>query len=233
MEKSVYHNQEVFVIVPCYNEEQAVIDEVISQLLESEYQVVLVDDGSDKKVKATLRKKSLHIIRHKINLGQGAALETGKQYALQHNAAFIVHFDADGQHAVTDIPHLLDTLVRDDIQIVFGSRFMTKKAKNLSAQKRIVLQIARYINFLFTGILLSDAHNGFRAFRGDCAKALTLTENRMAHATEILALVKKNNLLFQEVPVQINYTRYSIQKGQSVWNGVKIFFDLILNKLFQ
>lgn len=227
------NNSDVFVIVPCYNEQHSILLDVLVQLLKAEYNVVLVDDGTTEKIQLSLANESLHVIRHRINLGQGAALETGTNYALQKQAKYIIHFDADGQHCASDIPDLLNPLLIDNADIVFGSRFLGTDATQIPSTKRILLQIARYINYVFTGILLTDAHNGLRALNLKAASQLRITENRMAHASELLMLVRNKKLRYTEVPVQIKYTAYSLQKGQSIWNSIRIFFDLILHKLFQ
>jgi hypothetical protein len=91
---------------------------------------------------------------------------------------------------------------------------------------------ARIINFLFTGIMLSDAHNGLRAINRTALEKIIITENRMAHATEILFEIKKHGLTLKEVPVKINYNDYSRNHGQSAWNSIKIFFDILFYKLF-
>jgi hypothetical protein len=99
--------------------------------------------------------------------------------------------------------------------------------------KKVVLHTARLINYIFSGLLLSDAHNGLRAFNATALQKITITENRMAHASEILFEIKKHKLRFKEVPVTISYTAYSKKKGQSIWDSVRILFDLILHKLFK
>lgn len=93
--------------------------------------------------------------------------------------------------------------------------------------------MARYVNFLFTGLLLSDAHNGFRALNRKAAELIRIKENRMAHASEILILVKKHKLRLKEVAVEVRYTEYSKAKGQSGWNSIRILFDLLLHKLLR
>lgn len=226
------YNKDIFVVVPTYNENNEILHTLVSQLIEENYTVVVVDDGSMLLPELHLNKPTLHIIRHKINLGQGAALQTGSTYAIMMGAKYIVHFDADGQHLVSDIPTLINPLLCGKSDVVFGTRFH-KTATLIPANKRILLRIARFINYIFTGVLLTDAHNGLRAFTSDSASKLQITENRMAHASEILFLVKKNTLRFTEVPVHVYYTDYSKQKGQSAWNSIRIVFDLLLHKLFE
>ncbi len=226
------YNTDIFVVVPTYNENNEILKTLVSQLIGENYTVVIVDDGSMLLPELHLNNPRLHIIRHKINLGQGAALQTGSTYALQMGAKYIVHFDADGQHLVSDIPTLTNPLLSGESDVVFGTRFH-KTTSSIPTNKKILLRIARFINYIFTGMLLTDAHNGLRAFTSNSASKLQITENRMAHASEILFLVKKKGLRFTEAPVHVSYTNYSKRKGQSAWNSIRIVFDLLLHKLFE
>ena len=222
-----------YIIVPAYNELD-MLRPTVSSLLKTGYTVVVVDDGSDADTSTLLYDLQVHILRHRVNLGQGAALQTGNSYALQNGAEIIVHFDSDGQHRTSDIETLVAPILSNEFDVTLGSRFlMNPKPANISFMRTMVLHAARYLNFLFTGLLLTDAHNGLRAMNKHAAQQLILTENRMAHASEVLFLLKKNKLRFKEVPVTIDYTLYSKQKGQSSLNSIRIFFDLLLHKLFE
>lgn len=223
----------IYVIVPAYNE-QAMLRSTISSLLTTGYTIVVIDDGSSTDQSALLTGLPIHFLRHRMNLGQGAALQTGNNYALQQGARIIVHFDSDGQHQTSDIDQLLVPILSNEFDVTLGSRFLIKhQPTTISFFRKSVLHAARYLNYFLTGLLLSDAHNGLRAMNRSAAQQLVLNENRMAHASEILFLLKKNKLRFKEVPVTINYTHYSKQKGQSSWNSIRIFFDLLLHKLFE
>jgi polyprenyl-phospho-N-acetylgalactosaminyl synthase len=225
--------RDVYVIVPAFNE-QEVIRNVITELLQSPYEVIVVDDGSSPSLKSTLSNiEGLHYIRHKVNLGQGAALQTGIDYALRRNASYIVTFDADGQHAAADIERLLSPLQDNEAVITLGSRFLEKNMHNAPAGRKWLLNAGRVVNYFFTGLYLSDAHNGLRAMTREAAGKFRLKENRMAHATEFLFAIRKHGLKYKEVPAVVTYTRYSKAKGQSVFNSIRIFFDLVLHKLFE
>lgn len=223
---------DTFIIVPAYNEGK-MLQSAVKQLSSCGYSVVVVDDGSFINQQSYLQNDPVYFLRHKINLGQGAALETGTVFALEKGAKYIVHFDADGQHRTEDVPALLQPVLNNDCDVIFGSRFLTKSAVEMPLLKKLLILTGRYINYLFTGLLLSDAHNGLRAMNRVAAEKIRITENRMSHASEILFLVKKHKLRFREVAVTIIYTDYSKEKGQSSWNSIRIFFDLILHKLFK
>jgi polyprenyl-phospho-N-acetylgalactosaminyl synthase len=222
----------VFVIIPAYNE-HVVIRQVVEQLLVYNYSVVVIDDGSDQELRPLVNNLPVWTLRHRVNLGQGAALQTGIEFALEKQAQYIVTFDADGQHHANDIDSLLQELVDKKAGIVFGSRFLEGATHNMPSRRKTVLQLARYLNYLFTGLLLTDAHNGLRAMTRAAAASIHLRENRMAHATELLSQVRKQKLHYSEIPVHIHYSEYSRKKGQTIWSGFRIFFDLLLNKIFK
>jgi polyprenyl-phospho-N-acetylgalactosaminyl synthase len=222
---------QVFVIIPAYNE-QEVLQQTVVALLSFGYTVVVVDDGSVVPQQQQLATLPVKVLRHSINLGQGAALQTGMDYALQQGAVYMVHFDADGQHRPEDIPALLQPLQEGFCDVTLGSRFLNKNS-TVPFIKRLLIFAGRLLHLLYTGLWLTDAHNGLRAFTRQAATRIRITENRMAHASEILFLIQKFRLRFREVPVLIMYSAYSRSKGQSAWNSIRIFFDLLLHKLFQ
>ena len=221
----------IFLIIPCYNE-AGIIRETIATVIEKGYSIIVVDDHSTDNTKELLKDVALIYIRHRLNMGQGAALQTGISVALKKGAEYLVTFDADGQHDVNDIDGMLQKLNERQLDIVLGSRFLPGAGGNVSAGRKLLLKAACYLNYVFTGILLTDAHNGLRVMNRHAAKSIHLKENRMAHATEILTEIKKHGLKFGEFPVHIHYSGYSKKKGQSLLNSIRIFFDLVLNKIF-
>ena len=221
-----------FIVIPVFNE-GAVLNTVISHLSIYSYKIIIVDDGSDKVVNPVLGYRNVYFLRHKVNLGQGAALQTGIEFALSKGAEHIVTFDADGQHMASDVEKLLQELKNNTVDIVMGSRFLAEASHNMPRARKIMIKVARYINFFFTGLLLTDAHNGLRAFNKKAASAICITENRMAHATEILSIIKKKKLRYREVPVCIEYSSYSLKKGQTLWSSFRVFLDLLLYKIFR
>ncbi len=225
------NTKDVFVIIPAYNEEK-VIKKVLHELSPMRYSIVVVDDGSGQELGGLLKGFPVFLLRHRVNLGQGAALQTGIEFALSRKAKFIVTYDADGQHQATDIDKLLEPLVSREADIALGSRFILNNSR-IPAGRRFVLQIARFINYFFTGLLLTDAHNGLRAMTAEAAAKIHLRQSGMAHATEIIGEVKKQRLRYKEIPVTIHYTDYSRKKGQTVWGSFRIFFDILLNKIFK
>lgn len=219
-----------FVIIPAYNESDVIVSTILP-LLKKEYEVVVVDDGSTNSVEEYIKNLPVHFLRHEINLGQGAALQTGMDYVKKFSPDFVVHYDADGQHNADDIDGFITVMIDKGADIVLGSRFLNKETKELvPVKRRLILRIARVLNWLFTGLLLTDAHNGLRVMKGSVLHKMRLTETRMAHATEILRLIKKNKLNYAEASTKISYTAYSIQKGQKSSNSINILIDLLLHR---
>lgn len=226
------NRSKVFVVIPSFNEAKQ-LRKTVLPLVKNGYSVVVVDDCSADNTKESIQDLSIFYLRHPINLGQGAALQTGMEFSVQQDAEFVIHFDADGQHDYNEIPLLLNALKAQNVDVALGTRF--KRQEDIAAippMRKMILRVAIMVNGFTTGLWLSDAHNGFRAFTKEAASKIKITENRMAHATEILSLIKKSKLKVVEVPVHIEYTDYSKLKGQSSANSINILIDIILNKLF-
>jgi glycosyltransferase involved in cell wall biosynthesis len=220
-----------FVIIPAFNEER-VIRSVVERVLTLGVHVVVVDDSSEDRTLEMIKDLPINILHHSINLGQGAAIQTGIDFALQRGAKYLITFDADGQHDEQDIPLLIDTLIQKHRDVVLGSRFLGT-AINMSRSRRWLLKGAILFTRLTLGLRLTDVHNGIRAFRSEAAKALRISQNRMAHASEILYKIKKAKLSFTEVPSTIRYTDYSKAKGQSTLGIIDILYDLFIRKLLR
>lgn len=189
--------------------------------------IVCVDDGSSDNSADEAAAAGAVIVKHSINLGQGAALQTGLDYALSDpSAEFFVTFDSDGQHGLDDALAMVTRLSEEPVDVIIGSRFLDGRTKP-GRIKKVVLKIAVIFENVSTGVRLTDAHNGLRAFNRRAASVIRIEQNRMAHASEIVAKIGENKLRYAEHPVHIIYTDYSRAKGQSVWNLVNILNDLI------
>jgi polyprenyl-phospho-N-acetylgalactosaminyl synthase len=214
----------LWIVCAAYNEART-ISGVVSELRHAGYQVVVVDDGSNDGTRHLAAAAGANVITHPINLGQGAALQTGIEYALAQGADAIVTFDADGQHRVSDIARLVE-----QADFALGSRFLGQ-TYNLPWLRRWVLRAATVFTRLTTGLSLTDSHNGLRALTRRGACAIRLRQNRMAHASEIVSEIARSRLPYVEVPVTIEYTAYSLAKGQRLGDSVMILLDLFAREL--
>jgi glycosyltransferase involved in cell wall biosynthesis len=218
----------VFVIIPAYNEASVVANTVgeVSAL----YQAVVVNDGSSDDTARLANEAGAIVLSHAINRGQGAALQTGIEYALNQGVDIVVTFDADGQLSVADIKELIKPIEEGMADIVLGSRFLGD-AKSLPAARSLVLKIAIALTRFYTGLKVTDTHNGLRAFSAKAAKQLDIRQDGMAHASEIIEHIKKYNWRFVEIPMTMIYTEYSLNKGQKLSGALKIVWDMILSRV--
>lgn len=217
----------IWIVIPAYNEGK-ILRDVLRELLDynRSYHIVVVDDGSSDDTAAKVIDFPVHLLIHPTNLGQGAALATGIEYALNEKADVIVTFDADGQMCPKDITALVDEVLNGSVDVALGSRFLSVPPVGMPKTKRITLKLAAAFTRLTTGLKVTDTHNGIRAFRAKYLQKFRFTQNRMAHSSEILSEIVRNKLSYQEVPVSIRYTTYSKNKGQSIFNSINILFEL-------
>lgn len=219
----------ISVVIPAYNEAK-VIGKVVREVKDKVSQVIVVDDGSTDQTAEIARQAGATVTTHFLNRGQGAALQTGINFALNSGADIIVTFDADNQHRAEEIEEVVKPLLLGQVDAVLGSRFLNKK-NQIPFSRKIILKMAAKFTRIYTGLAVTDAHNGFRALSVKAAGLIKIRQDGMAHASEILEQIKKHKLKFQEVPVTIKYTDYSLEKGQKMSNSFRILWDLIIGRI--
>jgi glycosyltransferase involved in cell wall biosynthesis len=221
--------RQAFVVIAAYNEGTC-LESVLREVRASYPNVVVVDDGSTDGTYQVARREATHALRHVINRGQGAALQTGIDFALWCGARFIVTFDADGQHRTEDIAALVRPIAAGECEITLGSRFLGE-AVGMPTARRLMLRLAVLFTRLVNRVALTDAHNGLRAFSRRAAEQISISMDRMAHASELIDLILRSGLPFREVPVQIRYTEYSLGKGQSLRDAARVVFHYIVDRV--
>jgi glycosyltransferase involved in cell wall biosynthesis len=219
----------VWIVVPAFNEERT-IAEVVVGLRRLYPNVIVVDDCSTDATAVLARTAGAHLVSHPINLGQGAALQTGITFALRQGVSHLVTFDADLQHRPDDIPALLDALTKCRADFALGSRFLGS-ATDIDLSRKLLLKAAILFTRFTTGLKITDTHNGLRAMTRRGASRLQIRQNRMAHASEILQQIAKSKLPYVEVPVSVRYTSYSKAKGQRLSNSLIIMLELVTGAL--
>lgn len=203
--------------------------------------VFLVDDGSEVPIDAAELPRGVRIVlaRHVVNLGQGAALETARRLALEPRFSPLGGFDAfvtmdsDGQHRASDVLALAEAIAAG-ADVALGNRFAG--CSNVPFSRRMLLRLARVFERVTTGIRLSDAHNGLRAFGPRAIERMRIRQNRMAHATELtrrISRASRSGLRVVEVPVSVRYTEESLAKGQGATGAFAILVDLFQGYLFE
>jgi glycosyltransferase involved in cell wall biosynthesis len=230
MKSKKFTDKKIFFVIPAYNEEKS-IGLVIDDLKRAGYKnIIVIDDGSRDNTYAEAKKKGVVALKHIINRGQGAALRTGIDCAIKQGAEFIVTFDSDGQHRVEDLSAMLEPVIKGEVDVTLGSRFLRKTKMPLG--RKILLKGSIIVQWLFYGIRLSDAHNGFRVLSRRAAEQIMIESDRMEHASEIVEEIVKKNIKYEEIPVEIRYSGYSMRKGEgSFFGAIKILFKMIMRRL--
>jgi len=223
----------VYVVIPAFKEAEslpAVLKELRGYL--PTQQIVVVDDGSPDDTSAAAKQAGVNLVRHVINRGQGAAIQTGIDAALSLGAEIVVTFDADGQHRPEDIARLVAPIKAGTCEAVLGSRFL-EQTSDIPPVRRAILKLAVLFTRVVSQIRVSDTHNGFRALSAAACQRFRIRQDGMAHASEILDEISRCGIPYQEAPVTIRYTDYSMQKGQRNRDAIKLALRVLLFKVMR
>lgn len=218
----------IFIIIPVYNEEKIILD-VIKQIINNSYKnIIVIDDGSNDNTYYKVKKEKVIILRHVLNRGKGAAIKTGIEAAKLLNASTIITIDGDGQHNPEDIKKLLNKIMQG-YDVVLGSRFI--KRNNIPLIKILANYIGNFFTWLIYGIWVSDSQSGLRAYSKRALFAIDTKTDRYEYDSEIIREIGHHNLKFIEVPIQVRYTKYSMNKTykQSFINGLKTLFKMAIS----
>ena len=221
----------VAIIIPLYNEE-SVVENVLWELCQKypKCNLIVVDDCSTDESYKEACVEGVYLLKHMVNLGQGAALQTGIEYARELGCKYVVTFDSDGQHNPYDIEPFIKSLKENEADIILGSRFLGS-TENMPTSKRYLLKASRFFTWITTGVWLTDSHNGLRAINIQKFPQFEITQNRMAHASEIISIIKTLKMRYIEKPCNVRYTQYSIKKGQSMLNSINIIIDYFVGNM--
>jgi polyprenyl-phospho-N-acetylgalactosaminyl synthase len=218
----------VAIIIPVFNESPQILETVITGLIDFDFAIYLVNDGSSVDYLPLVQTYNLQYLSHDQNKGQGAALMYGMKTALAHKMEYCVFFDGDGQHQANDLPKLLNPLFNQTTDITLGSRFLVRSStEKVPFSRRLLLFSARFFHGILYGIWLTDAHNGLKAMNAKAMDKISITEPRSAHASEFLYEIKRNRLSWKEVSVEILYSKYAQRKGQKWWHAFPVFARVI------
>ncbi len=218
------------VVIPAY-QEAASLAGVVQRVRPFAERVVVVDDGSTDGTAEVARAAGATVLRHLINRGYGAALITGSTYALAQGAQVVVHFDADGQFEPSEIPRLVAALKLGVPSVALGSRF-TGQVIGIPWLRQLTLKAAILFTWAVSGLRLTDAHNGFRAFTAAAWRLMHFSQDRMAFSSEVVDELARRNIPWVEVPVTVRYTTASLRGSkQGKLPVLRIVKDLLLGKI--
>jgi glycosyltransferase involved in cell wall biosynthesis len=219
----------VWIVIAAYNEGQR-LDQTLRSVCRLGHEVVVVDDGSGDDTAEVALRHPVWVLRHQSNCGQGAALQTGMDFALEQGAEVLVTFDADGQHSAAEVKQLIEPIQAGQVDVTLGSRFLGR-AVGMPWLRRLMLKLGVWFTRLVSGIRVTDTHNGLRALSRQAAQRIRITQDRMAHASEILDRIRREGLRYCEVPVTIRYSEETMAKGQSSWSALKIAGEFLLGRM--
>lgn len=224
--------RKLLLLIPAFNEEK-VIGNVLKKLPKKisnidQIQVVVVDDGSTDKTASIAKKHNAIVLRHAINRGLGAALATGFVYAQNNNFDYLITYDSDGQHSPGDIQALVKILINKKKDVVIGSRLLNYSAMPIT--RRVINFMSNFATWLLFSIWTSDSQSGLRAFGRYAIEKIKLKSQRMEVSSEIFKEISRLKLNFTEVPIQTIYTKYSLQKGQRIFNASNVFYKLLMQR---
>lgn len=213
----------IIVCIPAFNEEKYIQDVVKKSKLYSDC-VLVCDDGSTDNTANIARDAGAIVISQK-NQGYGAAISTLFNYARKENVETMITLDGDGQHNPEQIPLLLDTMVKNDVDVVIGSRFLdnsTKAKRYRNTGVKIITSASNY----GTNFKITDSQSGFRAYSKKAIDLIHPTEKGMSISTEILQKISNQGLSIEEVPITISYEG-DTSKEHPVPHGLAVLMNTL------
>ena len=220
------HYSNVYVVIPAKDEERY-IDLLLDKLMDLGFENIIVvnDNSQDKTGHIAGERENVVVLDHSINLGAGAATQTGIAYAVDKKANIIVTIDADLQHHPDDLIKLIDVLIEEEHDLVIGSRFL--KRNNIPPSRIFFNKGANIISWFLTGKYLSDSQSGLKAFNYKLAEKLDLKYDGFEFCMEIIKVANTKKLKIKEVPVNVTYTPETMNKGQGLKSGLRILSKLL------
>tara|TARA_Y100000589_G_scaffold164307_1_gene156193 strand:+ start:1993 stop:2703 length:711 start_codon:yes stop_codon:yes gene_type:complete len=229
-EEDKYIDSQCVIIIPAYNEENSILS-VLKDISQYFSNIIVIDDGSiDKTVEEASKFKKFKLLKHFINCGQGVSILTGIRFFLKKtNFKYLITFDADGQHNAADAYKMAKFAIKNKHQVVFGSRFLSKKNIYIPLYRKLFLKLAIIFERLIFKFKLTDSHNGLRFLdKKACKLLLEISSSKMAHATEIPLKLFSNGINIHEYPCEINYK--IAKNSTSIFSSANIISDLIQKK---
>jgi glycosyltransferase involved in cell wall biosynthesis len=217
----------IIAVIPAYNEQET-IGNIVRETLCFADEVLVVNDGSSDRTLEIARGLDAKVLNLRVNCGLGSALRVGIKAALSRGAEIVITLDADGQHNPADIKKMTEPILKDEADVVVGTRM---GEKGMPAKRRMANFTANFITFILFGIWVKDSQSGFRAFGKRAAELIDLKTNRMEISSEIISEIKNKNLRLAEIPIKPVYTKYSMSKGQNFFVGIETAFKLFLRRL--
>ena len=216
-------------VIPCYNEE-ATIQSLINLVLDSKWvaEIIVVDDGSkdrSREILASIDNTKVRVVLHEVNKGKGAALRTGFQHA---TSEFVIVQDADLEYDPSEYPLVLEPLLDDRADVVFGSRFLSGRPHRvLYFWHSLGNKFLTLMSNMFTDLNLTDMETCYKCFRREVIQSIDIEEDRFGFEPEITAKLAKSRVRIYEVG--ISYSGRTYDEGKKIgWrDGVRAVYCIV------
>jgi glycosyltransferase involved in cell wall biosynthesis len=220
----------IIIGIPAFNEEKNIAS-IIIKLSKITDKIIVCNDGSSDLTGPIAEKMGALLVNHPKNLGYGAAIRSIFFKAAELDADVLVTFDADGQHRVEDISSIVEPILKNDSDIVIGSRFLNDKDENVPGYRKFGIKAITKVANTSIDTKVSDSQSGFRAYSMKAIKDITPSEYGMGVSTEILIKASKMGFRISEVPIKILYegdtsTHNPVSHGISVLLGTMKFISI-------
>ena len=206
---------EIFIQIPCYNEESQISDTInaikdsikkLPKLIDDEqinYKILIIDDGSNDKTSFLARKLKVdHIIKHPSNRGLAFAFQTGLINCLKYGADIIINTDADNQYEAKDIDKILMPILNNEADIVIGARPISSHSE-FSASKKIFQKLGSLVVRSLSKTSVADAPSGFRAISREAASKINIYDN-YTYTLESIIQAGLGGMKVISVPIRVN-----------------------------
>ena len=206
--------------IPAYNEEKNIAG-IISRVKKYADSIIVCDDGSNDLTSEISEQLGAIVIKHSKNKGYGAAINSLFLKAKELESDVFLTFDADGQHRIEDIPAVSNPIIKNQVDVAIGSRFLDTKSEEMPNYRKVGIKIITKITNLSIKEKLTDSQSGFRAYSKKALQEITPSDEGMGVSTEILIKASNLELKIAEVPIKVNYdgdtsTHDPVSHGTSV-----------------
>lgn len=216
----------IYIVIPAKDEATRIAKVINHTILLGYDNIVVVNDGSRDATYDVATAAGATVLSHPINLGAGAATQTGIEYALEQGADIIVTMDADSQHYPSDIKKLVDAIHSDEVDVVIGSRFLNPE-NNIPKTRIVLNKIGNWVTGILFGLFVTDSQSGMKAFTAKFARKSQFRFNGYEFCTEFIRLICLHKVAYTEVPIKVLYTEDTMSKGQSIQNGFRMAVNLL------
>ena len=211
--------------IPAYNEEKN-IGVIILKLRKITDNIIVCNDGSSDMTGEIAEKLGAIVVNHPKNLGYGAGIKSIFQKAREMNSDILVTFDADGQHRVEDIKPIIEPILKNQADIVIGSRFNENGLRKIPGYRKFGIKAITKLTNLSMNEKITDSQSGFRAYSKKVLEEIMPSEYGMGVSTEILIKASKQNFRITELPITILYGKDS-STHNAISHGVSVFMSTI------